>query len=84
MVPNDEVNRPCRQQGGRRRSVIRSKGGYLQIVPAGSELNGVLGEIVGGTTGEQKRSGAGRLIQDEDGNRIAEAKVGGRCKRCLG
>jgi len=55
--PNDEVNRPGRRQGGRRRSVIRPKGGYLEIVPAGSELNGVLGEIVGGTTGKQKLSG---------------------------
>jgi len=84
MRPNDEVNRPGRRQGGRRRSVIRPKGGYLQIVPAGSELNGVLGEIVGGTTGEQKRSGARRLIQGEGGNRIAEARVGDRCRRCLG
>ena len=49
--PNDEVNRPGRRRGGRRRSVIRPKGGYLQIVPAGSELNGVLGEIAGGTRG---------------------------------
>ena len=52
---NDDVNRPSRQHGGRRRSVIRPKGGYLQIVPAGSELNGVLGEIVGGTTGNKSR-----------------------------
>jgi len=49
--PNDEVNRPGRRQGGRRRGVIRPKGGYLQIVQAGSELNGVLGEIAGGTRG---------------------------------
>jgi len=84
MRPNDEVNRPGRRRGGRRRSVIRSKGGYLQIVPAGSELNGVLGEIVGGTTGEQGLSSVRRLIRDEGGNRIAGAKVGGRCKRCLG
>jgi len=84
MSPNDEVNRPSRRQGGRRRSVIRPKGGYFQIVPAGSELNGVLGEIVGGTTGEQKRSGARRLIQGEGGDRIAGAKVGGHCERCLG
>ena len=54
------------------------------MVPAGSELNGVLGEIVGGTTGEQKRSGARRLIQGEGGDRIAGAKVGGHCERCLG
>ena len=50
-------------------------------MPAGSELNGVLGGIVGGTTGEQKRSSAGRLIQDEGGSRIAEAKAGDRSKR---
>ena len=53
VTPNDEVNRPSRQHSGRRRSVIRPKGGYLEIVPAGSELNGVLGEIVGGTTGNK-------------------------------
>ena len=56
VKPNDEVNRPSRQHGGRRRNVIRPKGGYLEIVPAGSELNGVLGKIVGGTTGKQKLS----------------------------
>jgi len=53
-------------------------------VPAGSELNGALGEIVGGTTGEQELSSVRRLIRGEGGDRIAGAKVGGHCERCLG